>query len=146
MKPRDFLNQLDDARVVEAIMAAERRTSGEIRVFVSGRKLGSDEVVARAAARFEKLGMMATRERNGVLLYFVPRERKYAVIGDRGIHEKCGPDFWREIATGLHVRLVRGEFTEGVVEAIERAGEALARYFPSRGDDRDELPNEISRD
>jgi uncharacterized membrane protein len=146
MKPKEFLDRLDDARVTAAIDAAERRTSGEICVFVSARKLGRDDVEARAAARFEKLGLMATRERNGVLLYFAPRDRKFAVIGDRGIHEKCGSAFWQEIASGLHESLARGEFTDAVVAAIGRAGEALAVHFPSRGDDRDELPNAISRD
>ena len=146
MKPKEFLDRLDDARVITAIEAAERRTSGEICVFVSARALDGDDVVARATARFEKLGMMATREHNGVLFYFMPKERKFAVIGDSGIHEKCGATFWQTIAAGLHERLARDEFTDGVVEAIERAGAALAVHFPRRYDDRDELPNEIARD
>ncbi|MDD5199591.1 MAG: TPM domain-containing protein [Terrimicrobiaceae bacterium] len=146
MKPGDFLYRLDDARVVAAIEAAEQGTSGEIRVFVSGRRLGGDDVVARAADRFNRLGMAKTDERNGVLLYFVPRDRRFAVIGDRGIHEKCGADFWEEIAAGLRERLAREEFTEAVVEAITRAGEALAKHFPRRGDDRDELPNAVGRE
>ena len=146
MKPKEFLAKLDDAQVVAAIAAAERETSGEIRVFVSRRTLGGDDVQRRAEARFVKLGMAATAARNGVLFYFVPRDRRFAIVGDRGIHEKCGDGFWTTTAAALHERLARGEFTEGVVEAIARAGAALAEHFPRGADDRNELRDEVERD
>ena len=41
--------------------------------------------------------MTRTRERNAVLLYFAPVSRKFAVVGDAGVHEKCGAGFWEEI-------------------------------------------------
>jgi uncharacterized membrane protein len=146
MKPKEFIAKLDDARVVAAIAEAEGRTSGEIRVFVSSRALGGDDVQKRAEARFVKLGMAATEERNGVLFYFIPRDRKFAIIGDSGIHEKCGTAFWTKIADALHTRLAAGKFTEGVVEAIARAGTALATHFPRRGDDPNELSDRVERD
>ena len=146
MKPREFLQQLDEAEVSRAIQAAERKTSGEIRVFVTSRDLGADRVVDRAAARFEKLGMTATRDRNAVLLYFVPRAHQFAIVGDKGIHEKCGDAFWRDIASGIREKLSEGRFTEAVVDAIGRAGDVLARHFPRRPDDLNELPNEVDRD
>jgi uncharacterized membrane protein len=147
MKPEEFYDRLDDARVVAAIAAAERRTSGEIRVFVSRRRLGRDDVLRRAEARFQKLGMTATAARNGVLIYLLPHDRKFAIVGDSGIHSKCGDAFWAEIAAGLRERLARGDFTEGVTEAIARAGEALAEHFPARaGDEPNELPDDVERD
>jgi uncharacterized membrane protein len=146
MKPRDFIQKLDETKVVRAIQAAERKTSGEIRVFVTNRKLGSDNALKRAAARFEKLGMTATRERNAVLLYFVPRANQFAIVGDAGIHQKCGEAFWKDLASGIHNKLLQGRFTEAIVEAIEETGGILARYFPRRPDDRNELPNRVGRD
>ena len=146
MKPGEFLQRLDDAKVVQAIQAAERTTSGEIRVFVTSRALGGDKVVDRAAARFEKLGMTATRERNGVLLYFAPHAQQFAIVGDKGIHEKCGEAFWGGVASEIREKIKEGRFTEAVVEAIEKTGNALARHFPRSPEDRDELPNEVGRD
>jgi uncharacterized membrane protein len=146
MKPRNFLEKLDDAKVVKAIQAGERKTSGEIRVFVTSRELGADKVVDRAAARFEKLGMTDTRDRNGVLLYFVPRAHQFAIVGDKGIHEKCGEAFWGDVAAEIHDKLSEGDFTEAVVGAIEKTAEALAIHFPRRPDDRNELPDEVGRD
>jgi uncharacterized membrane protein len=146
MKAQTFIDKLDDGCVVAAIEAAEQSTSGEIRVFVSRRRLRGGDIIARAARRFEKLGMTATQERNGVLIYFMPLEHRFAVIGDTGIHEKCGASFWEDVAAGIREHLARGEFTEAVVGAIARAGEVLARHFPRSGDDRDELPNAVGRD
>src|SRR5687767_7785760 len=111
MNTSEFINQLDEAQVVAEIAKAEAGTSGEIRVFVSSRHHVEDPV-ARAEKRFEKLGMTNTALRNGVLLYFAPVSRKFAIVGDRGIHEKCGPGFWSEIIENIRPLLQTGHFTD----------------------------------
>lgn len=146
MKSKEFLNQLDDQAVTEAIRAAENRTSGEIRVFVTSRPLGKSDVMTVAARQFEKLRMTATAEQNGVLLFFAPRDQKFAILGDRGIDEKCGTEFWNEIARDLHRDLAAGEFTAAVVASILRIGDSLATHFPRHREDRDELPDRVERD
>jgi uncharacterized membrane protein len=147
MQPSNFLQKLDEAEIVRAIQSAERKTSGEIRVFVSMRELGSGSVVKRAVARFEKLGMTATRDRNAVLLYFVPRAHQFAIIGDQGIHEKCGETFWHDVASQTREKLVSQRFTDAVVGAIESVGDLLARHFPRRrSDDLNELPDRLEGD
>lgn len=145
MNAREFLHQIDDTRIVEAIKAAELRTSGEIRVFVSHRKRKAP-VLERAAARFEKLGMSATQNRNAVLLYLAPRDREFAIVGDKGIHEKCGPGFWVSVSQEIQEHFRRGNYTEGLLAAIDRAGDLLAQHFSRKPDDRDELPNDVLRD
>lgn len=142
MNTTSFINQLDDARIVAEIGKAEAGTSGEIRVFVSPRHV--DDPVAGAEKQFEKLGMTNTRHRNGVLLYFAPVSRKFAIVGDRGIHEKCGPAFWEELVAEVRPVLQEGHFTEAVTHAVRQAGKLLARHFPAEPDNRDEISNEIS--
>lgn len=144
MKVNEFLNRLDEARIISEIAAAEQRTSGEIRVWVSSRTV--EDPIERAQRRFEQLGMTATRERNGVLLYFAPVSQKFAVIGDSGVHEKCGQEFWVETVGEIAAELRAEHFTEAVTSAVHKIGDLLARHFPRQPDDRDELPNEIVRD
>ena len=134
---------VDQARVVAAIASAEARTSGEIRVFVS-REPADDPVIA-AEKQFERLGMTQTAARNGVLIFVAPRSHTFAVIGDRGVHEKCGEPFWRDLAGAMTPHFKSGEFTGALVLGIERAGELLAVHFPRRPDDRNELPNAIEQ-
>ena len=133
--------KLDHARIVAAISDAEGRTSGEIRVVISRRTTA--DAVAAAKIQFERLGMTGTAARNGVLIFLAPRSRSFAVIGDTGVHEKCGDAFWTELAAAMTEHFKRGDFTAGLVLGIARAGALLAENFPRQTDDRNELPNSV---
>jgi uncharacterized membrane protein len=137
------LPKIDDARVLAAIEEAEQRTSGEIRVVLT--PLKTDTPVLAAEKEFERLGMTQTAARNGVLIFVAPASHTFAVIGDRGVHEKCGEAFWRELADAMTDRFKRGEYSEALVLGIARAGALLAEHFPRSPDDRNELPNRIER-
>ena len=144
MKAKEFLKQVRHADIVAAIRAAERKTSGEIRVFVSHK--GVDAPVTAAQAEFARLGMTKTRERNGVLIFISPRTRKFAVIGDQAVHEKCGDAFWRALADEMSGHFKAADFTAGIVHGIHKAGELLATHFPHRSDDRNELSDRVEQD
>ena len=146
MRHDAFLTAIDDERIVAAIGQAESRSRGEIRVHVA---LGTVPDARRAAeADFARLGMTATAEHNGVLILVAPESQALAVIGDRGIDEKCPPGFWDEIAAATRDEFRRGRFTEGIVNAITRVADELQRHFPRRPGEQDanELPDGVSRD
>ncbi|MBE7211162.1 MAG: TPM domain-containing protein [Gluconacetobacter diazotrophicus] len=149
MNTKQFVGTLDPAQIAAAISAAERRTSGQIRVFVTHRSV-DDDVLARARARFAKLGMEKTAARNGVLVYLAPESRKFAVVGDQGIHERCGGDeFWQRIVgETMRPRLREGRFTEAIVAAVGEVGAVLAEHFPPLpgGAGANELPDEVAED
>src|SRR6266576_3046952 len=133
MNPKHFIEKLDEARIVSAIAAAERKSSGEIRVYISHQK--RPDALAAAKARFQALGMQNTRDHNAILIYFAPESHQFALWGDIGVHEKCGEIFWTEIASGMATLLKSGKLTEAVEHAVNEAGAALARHFPRRPDD-----------
>jgi uncharacterized membrane protein len=141
---RKFLSKLDSDRIVAAIADAEKQSSGEIRVHVTQRK--PDNLEERARRRFELLGMTRTAERNGVLFYVAPNLRRFQILGDSGIHEKCGDDFWKETSAGMEEHFRRGDFTEGLLHGIARAGAILAEHFPRTDADTNELPDEVTED
>ncbi len=138
-----FLNELDEARIVAAIAQAESRSSGEIRVFVSQSAI--KDPLGQAEIEFKRLNMHKTDDRNGVLLFFAPVTRKFAIVGDQGIHARCGHDFWRAAAVLMEDHLKAGRPTDAAVDAIHRIGEVLAAHFPRRHNDRNELPDSIER-
>jgi uncharacterized membrane protein len=144
MNPRAFISQLDKARLVAAIADAERKTSGEIRVFLSHRK--ADDAVAAAQRAFDQLGMARTRDRNGVLIFVAPKVRKFAVIGDAGVHQQCGDEFWKALAHEMSGHFRKAEFTAGILHGIRKAGELLARHFPRQLGDVNQLPDDIAHD
>lgn len=141
MNQKEFLAQLDQKRITDAIGEAESRTSGEIRVHVQP-KAGSD-IRNIAEKTFERLGMTKTNLRNGVLLFIASEENQFVILGDKGIDDNVPAGFWDEIAAKLTIRFRSGQFTEGIVDAVTAAGEQLRTYFPHEADDVDELSNEI---
>jgi uncharacterized membrane protein len=139
---RKLHRAIDQEKVRKAIDEAERRTSGEIRVSIAPFFWGSVEKAARRA--FRRLGMQRTRDRNAILFFFVPARRRFAVIGDEGIHARVGPDFWSKVVGAVAERFRKAEYTEGLVEGIETIGRELAAHFPFDPEtDVNELPNDI---
>ncbi|MGE5528777.1 MAG: TPM domain-containing protein [Patescibacteria group bacterium] len=140
--PHHFFDREEKRRLVAAIAAAERLTSGEIRLHVESDSGG--DPVRRAQAAFTALGMDRTAARNGVLIYLAVRERKFAIIGDSGIDQKVPPGFWEETKEIMADHFRAGRFVEGVIHGIESAGAHLAAFFPRAADDLNELTDEIS--
>ena len=141
--PRKFFSKADDHKIISAIKEAEKDTSGEIRVHFQ-RKLEGDLMNA-AVSTFYRLKMDETKERNGVLFYFVPKKRKFAIIGDEGINSKVPENFWNEIKDVLEENFKSGHKAEGICTAIKMAGEQLKQFFPYKEFyDINELPDEIS--
>ena len=144
MKHKHFLVQVNAAKVVEHIRAAESNTSGEIRVFVSRKE--APDPVAVARAKFEHLGMCRTRHHNGVLIFVAPRSKTFAIVGDIAVHDLCGQAFWEQARNQMQEHYQGGRYTEGLMLAIDHAGELLAKHFPREKDNPNELPDEIASD
>jgi len=142
LSQRKLLEIIDDDSVRAAIAAAEKQTSGEIRVSVSRFFYGN---VRHAAGRaFTRMSMRATKDRNGILFFVVPSRRRFAVIGDEGIHQKVGQEFWDKLVVAMSGDFKIGKFNEGLIRGIEECGRLLAAHFPYQGArDVNELPDDI---
>jgi len=131
MRTKEFLSKLEHDRIVKAIRDAESKTSGQIRVFIQRGKVDIDPLMA-AQKKFHRLGMHKMPERNAVLIFVAPRAHKFAVVGDKAIHEKCGEAFWQRLVDGMREHFRNEKFSNALVEAIEETGKALASHFPKR--------------
>ena len=136
------MKPLDAARVEAAIRAAERRTSGELRVAVARFFLGRD--VQRAAHRtFARLRMDRTKRRNAVLIFVAPVGRRCAVVADEGAHAAVEPAFWASVVEKMVARFRAGDLTGGIEAGIQEIGDRLAGPFPIDPDDINELPDTL---
>jgi len=142
MRTREFLSKLEHDRIVGAIREAESRTSGQIRVYIQRGKLRVDPLIA-AREKFHRLGIHKTRERNAVLIFVAPRAHKFAVVGDKAVHERCGEQFWQRLVDGMRAHFQNEKFSHAIVETIEEIGKLLAAHFPKRSTSSNELPDEI---
>jgi uncharacterized membrane protein len=141
MRTKKFLSNLEHDQIVQAIRDAESKTSGEIRVFIQRGKLDGDPLPA-AHRRLHRLGMHKTPERNAVLIFVAPRAHKFAIVGDKAIHEKCGEALWARLVNQMRDHFRNEKFSEAMVDAIREIGEALATQFPGRSTSSGELLDE----
>lgn len=130
-------------RIVAAIQQAERRTSGEVRVYVESRCRYVDPLY-RAAELFFGLKMDLTDQRNAVLVYVAMRDHQFAIFADQGIFREMGKDYWEKEASKMLEAFKRESYADGLVSVIEDIGEALKDHFPYQAkDDKNELPDNI---
>lgn len=142
-KTEDFLSKVEEQEIVQAIIEAEKNTSGEIRVHIE--EHSDKSPLERAQEVFFELQMNETKDRNGVLFYVCVSDKKFAILGDEGINKVVESDFWDCTKDSIIDNFKGRNFKKGLVEGILRAGERLKKYFPYQSDDTNELSNEISR-
>lgn len=133
------------AAIEQAIASGEREHRGEVR-FAAEPALDTGALLAGQAAReralevFAQLRVWDTEENNGVLVYLLLADHDIEIVADRGLnmvkHEE-----WEAICRAMEQDLRRGRFEQGVVAGIEALSRLLARHFPRRAGDRNELPD-----
>lgn len=133
-----------EKRIVSEIATAESGTRAEIRVHLAA-KVRKDPY-SDAIVVFKKLGMQKTELRSGILIYVIPSEKKFAIIGDVGIHEKVTDAFWQDVSHKMTQAFQTGDIAEGIALGIAEAGLKLKAFFPWDGHNPNEMSNEISRD
>ena len=142
-KSEEFLTKEEESAIVEAIRVAEKETSGEIRVHIE--KTTSKVPFDRALEVFHELKMDETHLKNGVLIYLAVADKKFVICGDQGINEVVPVDFWDSTKDIMATHFKIGNFKQGLIDGITKAGEQLRQHFPYEEGDTNELSNEISK-
>ena len=142
MKAKDFFTQDEINKIVESIEKAELETSGEIRFHLESNCKG--EALNRAIQVFKNLKMHKTELHNGTLIYLATVDKKFAIVGDKGINEKVPDDFWEDVKDEMSEKFKNNEFVDGISNAVLKVGEKLKEYFPYKSDDVNELSDDVS--
>lgn len=138
-----LLTPNEEQEIIEAIKNSEKLTSGEIKLHIENKC--NEDPIERAIKVFDSLKMSKTKERNGVLFYVAVESKKFAIIGDKGINEKVGEDFWEKTKELMQKHFLNRDFAKGIIEGVKMAGEQLMSHFPYDGkNDTNELSDEIS--
>ena len=140
-KVEDFLTKEEEQEIVQAIQIAEKDTSGEIRVHIE--KTTSIDAFDRALEVFHLLKMDETALKNGVLIYLAVDDHSFVICGDEGINNVVENDFWDCTKDAMLAHFKTGNFKQGLIDGILRAGDRLKTHFPYVEGDENELSNEI---
>jgi uncharacterized membrane protein len=146
MKKTGLLDQLlspqDQQRLLEKIGQIENRSSGEVRLHVTDRRV--KDTLEAARKTFTALGITRTRRRNGVLVFLSLPSRTFAIVGDEGIDRVTGPQYWESLRDTMAKRFSAGSYADGLLDILDRVEAVLVEHFPYEEGDVDELPDDIS--
>jgi putative membrane protein len=112
------------------------------RLFVPANRLEA-RVQARALQAFYEEGLYKTKEATGVLFFISLFEHTVWILADKGIYEKIEPETLQAYARDMAQSIRGHRAAEVLCREIGNVGEILARHFPPRPDDTDELSNRV---
>ncbi|HYL25144.1 MAG TPA: TPM domain-containing protein [Burkholderiales bacterium] len=130
--------------VERAIKASERLHRGEIRFALEGPlHLWHLRATPRERARqvFAQLGVWDTEENTGALIYVQLVDRRIEILADRGIAARVAQHEWDTICRGMERAFKAGQYEHGALEAIAAVTRILAREFPARDVNPNQLPD-----
>lgn len=136
---RSYLAEAAMQRLASQVASGEKVHHGEIRICIESRlpqsylmRPNSMRTIARqrALAQFGKLRVWDTEHNNGVLIYLLLPERTIELVADRGIDSCVAPEVWQSIVRGLRGYLQKGQFEEGLRQAVVQVSTELAAHFP----------------
>ncbi|BDW91923.1 TPM domain-containing protein [Allomuricauda sp. XS_ASV26] len=139
----EFLTAEEESEIINAIVEAEKNTSGEIRVHIEAST--KIDHFSRAQQLFHFLKMDNTKEGNGVLLYVAVDDKKFVIYGGEGIDRAVPKGFWETTKDIIASQFKNGNFKQGIVEGVLMAGKELEAHFPWKQNDENELNNAISK-
>lgn len=114
-----------------------------LRLRLVPRRLLDETAHGLALRQFLARNLHVTAERTGVLIFVSLAERYAEIVADSGIAAKVPQADWdAAIATLLdHARSER--LADGIVIAVGMAGDLLARHFPARPGDANEIEDHL---
>ena len=140
-----YFSKADLDLIAKEIAKQEEITSGEIRVSIHAKRtwLERNRSIHEMAVReFHRLKMHMTKERSGVLLYFIFEARQFYILADEGIHLKA-KEVWESVAASVTKDFKEAKYCEGICEAVRTVGKALQEHYPYKSGKSNELSDEV---
>jgi len=141
-----YFDDDDFLRITNKIKELELKTSGEIRVLFKDSRsfFTKNKSVAQIAHdEFFRLKMNETRDKTGILLFFLLEERSFYICADEGINSLVTQDTWDVIRDKIQLSFKEGNFLLGVLSGLDDIGSILSKHFPRKSDDTNELSNAV---
>ena len=113
-----------------------------LRLFIPASRLEA-RVSERALRAFYEKKLHTTRDNTGVLFFISLLEHKVWILADTGIYQKISQESLLAYANDIAVGIKQGQACNALCRQIEAVGDILARHFPVKDDDTDELSNQV---
>jgi len=142
-----FLNDDELLRISNKVKEEEKKTAGEICVSIKEKRSLFEKkknLQQLAEQEFFKLAIDKTRDKTGILIFFLLEAREFQILADSGIHKKVPEKTWDNIKDEMQLHFLDGKFSEGIIHGIEKIGKILSEHFPVKPDDTNEISNRVN--
>ncbi|HEY5122723.1 MAG TPA: TPM domain-containing protein [Ignavibacteria bacterium] len=143
---KKYLSKEDLKDITDKIKNIELTTSGELRLCLKYKTEWHEKKIRTrdlAIREFHKLGMQNTKEHTGILVMILLKDKKFEIIADKGINSRVEKNTWDNIADELSNHFSAFKFKSGILNLLDKVGSLLAKEFPKKKDDVNELPDDI---
>ena len=134
---RDIQSELD---------LVEKNSTGEVILSLRNKRTLLEKLYTPhelAFKDFDKLGVNNTKEKTGILIFIIFEERYYDIIADEGIYSKIPNSTWNMLEVRLKGEFRKENYFNGLLHLIKNMEKILAKEFPAKTDDEDEISKEI---
>lgn len=122
-----------------ALLAKIPRIAG---LFLSDKDMMVD-VLERAEIEFYRGRFNKTEKQTGILIFISFFEHRAVVLADKGIASRLPQQTWDEVVHLLTAELKNKNLHQGLIKAIGKCGEILAKEFPAGKVNPDEISNQL---
>jgi uncharacterized membrane protein len=143
----NYMNDDELLRISKTITEYEKFTSGEISVCIKEKKpftLKKQTLREIAEKEFFRSGLDRTKDKTGILIFLLLKEKEFYILADAGINEKVPDSEWDKIKDEMQEMFIKGNFSGGIIHGVQRTGNKLAEYFPIKPDDINEIPDRVN--
>lgn len=102
-----------------------------------------EKVKEKAQLSFVEYGVSKTRDRTGVLIFISNLEKKVLILADSGIAEIYPNESWQKQVNSIITGIKSNNFGAELTKVITEIGQVLAKNFPAKDDDTNELANHV---
>ena len=142
----NFFDDDELLRISNKVKEKEETTAGEICVSIK-EKLSSAQKKKSlrqiAEEEFFHRGVSNTRDKTGILIFVLLEKKQFYILADEGINKMVAADTWDSIKDEMQKMFAEGNFSKGIINAVEKVGNILSAHFPVKPDDTNELPNRV---
>jgi putative membrane protein len=124
--------------IVALIVAMPR-----IRGLVTPGALKSHRVRETARRHFVAAGARLSDAEPHILIYASLADRRVELVAHENIHQAVGEGPWNAAVAAVVAGMKAGRPADGMVQAIDICGAALAQHFPPDGAPKNQLPNTV---
>jgi len=142
-----FLSDDELHQIALKIKEKELLTAGEIVVSIKEKKAffhKKKSVLEYAVSEFNRLGIKKTRDKTGILIFILLKEREFYILADSAINDKVATNTWELVKDKMEASFREKKFREGIINAVDEVGAILSEHFPRKSDDTNELSDEVN--